>query len=111
MAEISRKLRDVRDCGGTRLSPQSISAFVRMRPHPGAVYGEAMIRRSIPFLLALMGVLRVAEAAEPKEIVTRSFRPEQRPFSMDKLALLKAPAGFKVSVFAQQLGNARMMLT
>ncbi|ASY63829.1 L-sorbosone dehydrogenase [Sinorhizobium sojae CCBAU 05684] len=37
------------------------------------------------------------------------FRPKHQPFSEDILKRLKVPDGFQVSVFARDLGNARMM--
>jgi len=38
-----------------------------------------------------------------------SFRPDEVPFSPDKLKLLKVPAGFEVTAWATGLGNVRMI--
>jgi glucose/arabinose dehydrogenase len=42
-------------------------------------------------------------------VETNTFRPEHQPFTDDMLDRLKVPEGFEVSVFARDLGNARMM--
>ena len=42
--------------------------------------------------------------------VSHKFVPVRRDFSDDLLPNLKAPAGFKINVFARAQGNARMML-
>ena len=42
-------------------------------------------------------------------VETNTFRPAHQPFSEEALARLKVPDGFEVSVFARDLGNARMM--
>ena len=42
-------------------------------------------------------------------VETNTFRPEHQPFTDDMLNRLKVPEGFEVSVFARDLGNARMM--
>ncbi len=68
-----------------------------------------------PPFLTLMIVSITALAAEPR-VVSRSveshtLRPARRDFSEDRLRQLSAPAGFSVSVFAKDQGNARMLLT
>jgi glucose/arabinose dehydrogenase len=42
-------------------------------------------------------------------VETNVFRPEPQPFNEGVLDRLKVPEGFEVSVFAADLGNARMM--
>ena len=42
--------------------------------------------------------------------ISHRFDPVLKPFTDDKLQLLKVPPGFKVNVFARGQGNARMML-
>lgn len=42
-------------------------------------------------------------------VQTNVFRPKHQPFSEDILKRLKVPDGFEVSIFARDLGNARMM--
>jgi len=49
--------------------------------------------------------------AETKQTISHAFRPEQRPFTEERLGQLQVPAGFKINVFATNLGNARMMVT
>ncbi|TCU09650.1 PQQ-dependent sugar dehydrogenase [Rhizobium sullae] len=43
------------------------------------------------------------------KVETNVFRPKHEPFNEDVLKRLKVPEGFEVSVFARELGNARMM--
>ncbi|RWO20142.1 MAG: sorbosone dehydrogenase family protein [Mesorhizobium sp.] len=43
------------------------------------------------------------------KVDTNVFRPAHQPFSEDIVRRLKVPEGFEVSVFARDLGNARMM--
>jgi glucose/arabinose dehydrogenase len=64
-------------------------------------------------LIALMpGVCCPAaeEKSESKQIVSKTFRPQQKKFSEELLHELKVPAGFTVNVFARDLQNPRMML-
>ncbi len=42
-------------------------------------------------------------------VESNTFRPAHQPLTEDLLARLKVPDGFEVSVFARDLGNARMM--
>ncbi|SCB60035.1 Glucose/arabinose dehydrogenase, beta-propeller fold [Rhizobium aethiopicum] len=43
------------------------------------------------------------------KVESNVFRPKPEPFSEDVVKRLKVPEGFEVSVFAHNLGNARMM--
>jgi glucose/arabinose dehydrogenase len=45
----------------------------------------------------------------PDEPLRHVFRPESRPVSNERLARLKVPADFALGIFAQELGNARML--
>jgi glucose/arabinose dehydrogenase len=61
--------------------------------------------------LALGGVAVVAaQAGSDARISGHSFRPERRPATDALIRQLHVPPGFQVSVFARDLGNARMML-
>src|SRR5688572_33186030 len=42
-------------------------------------------------------------------VESNTFRPAHQPLTEDLLARLQVPDGFEVSVFARDLGNARMM--
>lgn len=42
-------------------------------------------------------------------VTSNVFRPEEQPFTEDRLRQLKVPEAFEVSVFGQNLGNVRMM--
>lgn len=50
------------------------------------------------------------QGVESKEVVSHVLQPQQRKFSEELLSQLKTPDGFKVNVFARNLGNARWML-
>lgn len=56
-------------------------------------------------------VAPTTDAAEAKQVLSRTFRPEQKAFTEERLRQLKVPAGFRVTVFARNAGNARMMVT
>src|SRR5688500_9947273 len=46
----------------------------------------------------------------PYEPPRHVFRPEPRPLSDERLARVKVPQGFALGIFAQELGNARMLV-
>jgi glucose/arabinose dehydrogenase len=64
------------------------------------------------FCLALANPL-LADAdnpeAKPRGTVSHTFLPERRDFTPERLRQLKLPPGFKVNVFARDLGNPRMI--
>jgi glucose/arabinose dehydrogenase len=63
----------------------------------------------------LLGVSLLPAAAWAQQegvlhtVETNTFRPAHQPLTEDLLARLRVPDGFEVSVFARDLGNARMM--
>lgn len=61
---------------------------------------------------AATGIASAQEQKLPQgaDVSSSTFRPERRDFSEDYLKLLKAPAGFKVSVFASGVGKPRMIV-
>src|SRR5689334_22530965 len=60
-------------------------------------------------LLSLTPTTAQESNPKPPPPQVHSFNPEKRPFSEERLRELKVPPGFKVNVFARDLGNARMM--
>lgn len=50
-----------------------------------------------------------AAPPEPNSVTGTTFVPETQPFTQDRLDQLTVPEGFEISVFAQDLGNARMI--
>ncbi|WP_202796939.1 PQQ-dependent sugar dehydrogenase [Pedosphaera parvula] len=64
------------------------------------------------FCLAMANTLLADTATaegKPQENVSHVFQPERRDFTPERLKQLKLPPGFKVNVFAQGLGNPRMI--
>ncbi len=100
-----RRLEELLD---TRVSPRQNSGFLRMQRPRVRTYGLVMPGRTIWCLLAC--IAPTCGAAEIKQVLSQSFRPEQRAFTEDKLQQLKVPPQFRVNIFARDLGNARMML-
>src|SRR5688572_28679494 len=62
-------------------------------------------------LLCSLGALAQEKTTGPVEAKTESYtvRPEQRPFSEERIKQLKLPPGFQINMFAKDLGNARML--
>ena len=50
----------------------------------------------------------LAPSKAPEKADTAQLRPERRDFSEELLKQLKLPEGFRINVFAKELGNARM---
>lgn len=49
------------------------------------------------------------DAREPVEPPRHVFRPERRELTAERMAQLQLPSGFSIGVFAEELGNARML--
>lgn len=50
------------------------------------------------------------KSEKPKKVESNTFRPDKKEFKVEYLRQLKVPDGFEISVFAEKLGNARMMI-
>lgn len=62
-------------------------------------------------LCVLLQSLTAQEVEEPKTatITGHVFKPLSKPVSSDRLRQLRLPAGFKATIFARDLGEARMI--
>ena len=69
------------------------------------------LRSNIPLLLlaASAAALAAEKKDPPVSSMTHVVRPERRDFSEQRMRQLKLPAGFQINVFAQGLGNVRML--
>ncbi|WP_210200708.1 PQQ-dependent sugar dehydrogenase [Rhizobium sophoriradicis] len=92
----------------------------RFRHSPGPAapeIGRADMTRKAAMLKTamLLSVALVSASAWAQQegvlhkVETNVFRPKHQPFSEDAVKRLKVPEGFEVSIFARDLGNARMM--
>jgi glucose/arabinose dehydrogenase len=63
---------------------------------------------AVAALLAL-GLAAAAAGGEPVKVVGYTFAPDKRDFDPALVGRLRVPPGFRVGVFADGLGNARMM--
>jgi glucose/arabinose dehydrogenase len=73
-------------------------------------------RSLFPLILTTLFVSLTSATAQdskpkPSPPQVNAFNPEKLPFSEERLRELKVPPGFKVNVFARDLGNARMLAT
>jgi len=67
-------------------------------------------------IVVLLGIVVPAAAQEATPVpeggastIWTSVQPEVRPFSQEMMANLQVPEGFEITVFAEGLGNPRMM--
>ena len=64
----------------------------------------------VPFTIAYLDASAESKNnADAVAIVTHTFRPAQREWSEENMRQLKMPPGFAINVFANELGNPRMM--
>jgi hypothetical protein len=69
-----------------------------------------IFRTALLFSVSLMPAASWAQQQGMLHTVeSNTFRPVHQSFTEDLLARLKVPEGFEVSVFARDLGKARMM--
>ncbi|MEW6269119.1 MAG: PQQ-dependent sugar dehydrogenase [Thermodesulfobacteriota bacterium] len=59
--------------------------------------------------MLLIGLVAAAAGSQPVEVTGWLLVPDRRPFDAKLVERLRVPAGFRVGVFADDLGNARMM--